>query len=914
MAKITLRGARVHNLQAVDLDIALQALVVVTGPSGSGKSSLAFDTIFAEGQRRLVALLSPASRRLADGLPRPELDLLEGLPPTLACEQAAPRWGAYSTVATAMDVAHGLALLFLRCGRLHCPACDEPQGASTVPEMVDQLMALPERARFVVNVPLQERGDALQLRIQDLQRDGFTRLQVDSEVMELGDLQGAIVADEVLLQVDRLVRKAGIESRLADSLELALRLGGGRVLVDVLSQERISLSTGGFCHHCSEELPALSTSLLSFRSAAGRCSDCGGLGERAAIDVASLIPNAELSLAAGAVAPWHHKNPRFYRGLLETLCRETGIDADAPWSTLSSAAQDLVLHGRGESDFKGVVFDMERRLAGAREPASEEDDALDWLGPYLSMQACEGCGGSRMSKQARALRLAGMSMAEVYATTLSELPSLLRTLEMAALAHASLAGQLTREIAGRLQVAGDLGLSYLPLGRSTGQLSSGEARRMRLVELLSTGLSNVLFVLDEPTAGLHAEDSQRVLALLQRSLQAGNSLLLVEHDPLIIQSADSVIDMGPGAGRLGGRVVAQATGHELGEVEASMTGAYLSGRKRVDLGHESRGTSADTLLLRGACANNLKSVDLELPLGRMTCIVGVSGAGKSSLLMHSLLPALRGQSTAVYSTMHSDREIERSFEVATAGIQRSPRSTPATYTGLATVVRDLYAKLPESRARGFSKSRFSTNVKGGRCTACKGDGYLRVELELFAETYLPCAVCLGKRFDRQTLQVRFRGLDIAALYQMTVDEACAELAAIPKAMARLQALQRVGLGYLQLGQPSTSLSGGELQRLVLAKELAKTSEQHCVYLIDEPSLGLHWCDLQVLLQALDALVEQGHTVVLCDHNLELMRACDHLVELGPGPGDEGGRIIGAGTPAVLAGLDTATGRALRASV
>jgi excinuclease ABC subunit A len=910
MATLTLRGARVHTLQSLDLDIPLQSLVVLTGPSGSGKSSLAFDTIFAEGQRRLVELLSPASRRLADALPRPDFDVLEGLLPTLACEQSAPRWGAYSTVGTAIDVAHGLALLFLRCGVLHCPRCGEEQGATTVPQMVDRIMTLPERARFVVCVDLPERGETLALRMEDLRRDGFTRLQIDSEVVELAELEGALVADEVLLQVDRLVRKEGIESRLADSLELALRLGGGRVLIDVLDQERISLSSGGVCHQCSEELPLLSTSLLSFRTAAGRCIDCGGLGQRAAIDVATLVPDQALSLRDGAVAPWHDKNPGFYRGLLETLCKDAGIDVDAPWSSLSKSARELVLYGKVESNFKGVVFDMEKRLAGVREPSAKGDDMMSWLRPYLVMQPCNSCGGSRMSEQARSVRLAGMSMAEVHATPLAEVPLLLRKFEAEAEMQGSLVTRLTGEIEGRLRVADDLGLSYLPVGRSTSQLSSGEARRLRLVELLSTGLSNVLFVLDEPTAGLHAEDSQRVLALLRRSLDAGNSLLLVEHDPLIIESADAVIDMGPGAGRLGGQVVAQASGKELGAIESSVTGAYLSGRKRVELEHESRPQASESLRLRGACANNLKSVDLELPLGRLSCIAGVSAAGKSSLLMHSLLPALKGVDSKTYSSLESDREIERCFEVSTEGIQRSPRSTPATYTGLALVIRDLYAKLPESRARGFTKTRFSTNVRGGRCTACKGEGYLRVDQELFADTYLPCTVCLGKRFDRQTLQVRFRGLDIASLYEMTVDEACSELAAIPKAMARLQALQRVGLGYLQLGQPSTSLSGGELQRLVLAKELAKTSEQHCVYLIDEPSLGLHWCDLQVLLHALDALVEDGHTVVVCDHNLDLMRVCDYLVELGPGPGEAGGRIIAAGTPKELSTFDTPTGRAL----
>ncbi len=894
----------------MDLDIDLQSLVVLTGPSGSGKSSLAFDTIFAEGQRRLVELLSPASRRLAELLPRPDVDLIEGLPPTLACQQAAPRWGGYSTVATAMDLSHGLALLFLRCGQLHCPSCEQVQGASTVPQMVDRLMELPEATRFVVAVPIEERSDALAVRIEDLIKDGFTRVQIDSELIDLVDLKGPIVADEVLLQVDRLVRKEGIASRLADSLELALRLGVGRVIIDVVGQERITLSAGTHCHHCGEELPAMSTSLLSFRSAAGRCMECGGMGQRAAISMLSLVPDSSLSLAEGAIAPWHAKNATFYLGLLRTVCEVAGIDVNAPWSTLSAAAQEHVLYGQPESDYKGVVFDMERRLAKSQEVSADGASTLEWLRPYLSMQSCGSCHGSRMSAQARAIRLGGMTMADVNAAKLSELPRLLERFEAAAGTHGALAAKLTRDLAGRLRVATDLGLSYLPLGRSTTQLSAGEGRRLRLVELLSTGLTNVLFVLDEPTAGLHAEDSERVLALLRRSLEAGNSLLLVEHDPQMITNADTVIELGPGAGRHGGKIVAVAPGAELAAAPSSISGAYLSGKRIVQTDRARPEKASDALTLRGACANNLRAVDLRIPLGRMTCLVGVSGAGKSSLLMQSLLPAINGTSSGTYSELQSDLEIERSFEVATAGIQRSPRSTPSTYTGLATVLRDLYAKLPESRARGFTKSRFSTNLKGGRCSACKGDGYLRVDLDLVAETFLPCKVCLGKRFDRQTLQVRYRGLDIAALNELTVDDASVELAAIPKAMSRLAALRRVGLGYLQLGQPSTSLSGGELQRLVLAKELAKTSEGHCVYLIDEPSLGLHWVDLQVLLGALEALVDEGHTVVLSDHNLDLMRNCDHLVELGPGPGELGGKIIAEGTAQDLAKLDTPTGRAL----
>ena len=581
MSNLILRGARVHNLQGLDLDIPLGSLVVLTGPSGSGKSSLAFDTIFAEGQRRLVELLSPASRRLAEVLARPDVDLIEGLPPTLACEQAPPRWGPYSTVATAMDMAHGLALLFLRCAEQHCTACDARQGANTVPQMVDRLMELQEGARFVVAVPLEERAEELALRIEDLIKDGFTRVQVDQEVMSLADLQGSLVANEVLLQVDRLVRKEGIESRLADSLELAMRLGSGRVIVDVIGDERIAMSAGTHCHNCAEELPVLSTSLLSFRSAAGRCMICGGLGERASLSIAALTPNPQLSLSEGAVAAWHDKNPAFYRGLLQNLCKAAGIDADAPWHRLSKSSQELILYGQAEGNYKGVVFDMNERLAKSQQPSLEGGDTLEWLRPYLKMQPCESCEGSRMSAQARSLRLAGLTMADVNAASVADLGGLLQRFEEAAGSHAALATQLTRDLQGRMRVAMDLGLEYLPLGRSTSHLSAGESQRLRLVELLSTGLTSVLFVLDEPTAGLHAEDSARVLALLRRTLAAGNSLLLVEHDAELIRNADTVIELGPGAGPLGGKVVARTIGNAIGDCESSVSGAYLSGKRSL---------------------------------------------------------------------------------------------------------------------------------------------------------------------------------------------------------------------------------------------------------------------------------------------------------------------------------------------
>ncbi len=936
MSQIRIRGARTHCLQSVDLDIPLGKLVVLTGPSGSGKSSLAFDTIVAEGQRRLVELLSASSRRLADHMPRPDVDLMEGLPPTLACQQSAPSFGPFGSVNSALGLQHTLATLFVRCGRVHCPACGAAQEASTIPRMVDRLMELPDKTRYVLSVELPERGEALQERCLDLQRDGFSRLVIDGELLELADVDAPAIANRVLLQIDRLIAKEGIQSRLADSLELALSIGGGRALVEPEALPAISLGTGNHCHACSQRLPAIVPALFDLQSMSARCEACGGRGQQLSVDTSALVADPALSLREGAITPWADKNHAFFVGVLEQLCARHGIEMDAPWQSLSPRAQDIIVHGESADSYRGVVHDLEKRLDRASSVDATGGDEMSWLAHYLSMRACRSCDGTGLGPNAAACRVGQRSVLELYACELAELPAALAQLLQQVERHTELAGRLVRELQERLAVACDLGLGHLPLGRATSQLSTGEARRLRLAEMLSTSLRGVLFVLDEPSAGLHWQDARGVLGLLRRRCESGDSVLLVEHDRMLIEACDELIDMGPGAGRLGGRVIAQGGVEQVCEHADSLTGAYLAGRLRVE-GPEKAPEDRGWLQLDGASANNLRSVSLRLPLGKLSCLVGVSGAGKTSLLMHSLYPALsrlypalgRAASKASVrdvSSVHSDEPlgptftgeprlysdlaIERCFEVASHSLSPSPRSSPSTFTGLSEVIRDLYAKLPESRARGFSKSRFSTNTAGGRCVTCKGDGQLRVGQELFADLYVPCHDCAGRRFDRQTLQVRFRGLDIAALHELSVDEACGELASIPKAMAKLRSMQRVGLGYVQLGQPATSLSGGELQRLVLARELAKPATGHCVYLIDEASTGLHWHDLQLLLGALRELCAAGHTVVLADHHLDVMRACDYLVELGPGAGARGGTIIASGRPEELAGLDTPTGRAL----
>lgn len=908
MSYLRIRGARTHHLQSLDIDIPLGELVVVTGPSGSGKSSLAFDTVFAEGQRRLVGLLSPGTRKLAQQLPRPDVDLIEGLPPTLACEQSAPHFGPFASVGSALDLTHPLAMLFVRAGSLHCPHCDLAQVVNTIPKIVDRVMALPDRTRFVLSVSLAERGNELWERCRDLQRDGFSRLEVDGDLVELADVQGPIVADDIRLQIDRLVRKEGIESRLADSLELALRVGGGRAWIHPQGHPAISLGTGGYCHACGCELPVVTPALLTLRSVTGRCAPCGGLGERAAIDRETLVPNPELSLREGAIAPWANPNHAFFAGLLEDFCGEEGVDIDTPWAQLSRATRGLVFDGRKDSDYRGVVHDLERRL----DRLSSDKigvSSLALIEPYLAMTPCADCGGTGLSQAARAVRLAGQSIADIYAASLDALPAVLRALVSESESEQELAGRLTNEMNKRIEVACGLGLGYLPLGRRTRAISAGEAQRLRLAEILSSNLAGILFVLDEPTAGLHAQERALVLELLRRVLTRKSSLLVVEHDRMLIEASDQVIDMGPLAGKQGGQVMSQGSAADLHDLRGSLTGDFLSGRRHIER-EAAPAPSSGFVRLEGASVNNLKSVDLTVPIGKLTCLVGVSGAGKTSLLLGCLSPALAGWNGKGYGSLHTDTPIERSFEVVGQLLVRSPRSTPSTYTGLSDVIRDLYAKLPESRARGFTKTRFSTNTAGGRCVTCKGDGHLRVGQDLFADIYVPCGDCGGRRFDRQTLQVRFRGLDIAALHELSVDEACAELAAIPKAIARLRALQKVGLGYLQLGQPATSLSGGEIQRLVLARELGKSAAGHCVYLIDEASLGLHWHDLQLLLNALRELTDAGHTVLLADHHLDLIGACDHLVELGPAAGQGGGHIIASGSPSELAAMDTPTGRAL----
>ncbi|AEJ42500.1 excinuclease ABC subunit UvrA [Alicyclobacillus acidocaldarius] len=929
---IHVRGARVHNLKNIDVKIPRDKFVVITGLSGSGKSSLAFDTIYAEGQRRYVESLSAYARQFLGQMDKPDVDAIDGLSPAISIDQKTTSRNPRSTVGTVTEIYDYLRLLFARVGQPFCPHCGIPIQSQTIEQMVDRVLQLPERTRLQVLAPVvRGRKGEHQRVFEQMRKQGFVRVRVDGEVRDLDeDIQLEKNRKHTIeVVVDRLVVRDDIASRLADSLETALALSGGIVVIDVIDGEEMLFSQNAACPHCGFQVDELAPRMFSFNSPFGACETCTGLGVNLEVDEQLVIPNPSLTIEEGAIAPWSGSFSNYYPELLRAACRAFGIPTDVPIAELPEEAVQLLLRGNGqlirfsyENDFgqhktahipfEGVIPNLERRY---RESTSES--IREFIESFMSAKPCPACHGRRLKPQSLAVRVGGKNIAEVTEMTVGEALAFFRGLELSE-KEMHIARQILKEIESRLGFLRDVGLDYLTLARSAGTLSGGEAQRIRLATQLGSSLMGVLYILDEPSIGLHQRDNERLIRTLEHMRDLGNTLIVVEHDEDTMLAADHIIDMGPGAGIHGGEVVAQGTPAEIMENPASLTGQYLSGRRFIPVPEERRKPDGRWLEVRGARENNLKNFDVRIPIGLFTCVTGVSGSGKSTLVNEIIHKALArdlnrarvkpGDHDVILGLEHLDKVVD----IDQSPIGRTPRSNPATYTGVFDDIRDLFAATNEAKMRGYKKGRFSFNVRGGRCEACKGDGIIKIEMHFLPDVYVPCEVCKGKRYNRETLEVTFKGKNIADVLDMTVEDACAFFENIPRIRRRLQTLVDVGLGYIKLGQPATTLSGGEAQRVKLASELHRRSNGRTLYILDEPTTGLHVADIERLLTVLHRLVENGDTVLVIEHNLDVIKTADYLIDLGPEGGSRGGQVVAAGAPEeVCRNPQSHTGRFLR---
>ena len=927
MDGILVRGARQHNLKNVSCDIPRNRLVVITGPSGSGKSSLAFDTIYAEGQRRYVESLSAYARQFLEQLAKPDVESIEGLSPSIAIEQRALGKSPRSTVGTVTEIADYLRLLFARVGTPHCPSCGRKIEAQTVQQIVDAILASGEGARLSIMAPVaRRRKGELRLEIDKLRREGFVRARIDGQVVDLGD---DLVLDrarphDLDVVIDRVVLKDGLRGRVTDSVELALKIGEGMLLLDKGDgKEPVTMSERFACVVCGISLPAIEPRLFSFNGPHGACPACSGIGSRTVIDEARCLGDAQKSLRDGVVLAWGRRGSVAFATELQRAVSALAVDPDARWSKLPEEMRDAILHGvagggRGKKKYEGVVPRLQRLLEEGGGDQDDEDgggdDDLgtlgdDDVGRFSVTKTCAACNGKRLRPEALAIKLGPHTIADVGELSLRGVQTLLRTLMLDAEALAgrerAIAEPLLRAVVARLGFLIDVGLDYLTLDRAASTLSGGEGQRIRLATQIGAALVGVLYVLDEPSVGLHARDNTKLLEALRRLVTIGNSVLVVEHDRDAILAADHVIDMGPGAGVTGGEIVAQGTPDAIMRDPKSVTGPYLSGEKKLVVPARRKRTSK-ALRVVGAREHNLKNVTLEVPIGLFTCATGVSGSGKSSLVMDTLLPAVRanlyGSSGPVGACdkVTGIDQIDKVISIDQSPIGRTPRSNPATYTGLFALLRELYSALPEARARGYKAGRFSFNVKGGRCEACQGDGVLRVEMHFLPDVFVTCDACGGRRYGRETLEVLYRGMSIADALALTVDRAGEIFESVPRMKEKLDALRRVGLGYMPLGQPAPALSGGEAQRVKLARELSRRATGRTLYVLDEPTTGLHFQDIELLVRAIQALCDAGNTVLVIEHNLDVVACCDHVVDIGPEGGERGGEIVATGTPEEVA--------------
>ncbi len=933
MEEIRIRGARTHNLKNLNLDLPRNRLTVITGLSGSGKSSLAFDTLYAEGQRRYVESLSAYARQFLQLMEKPDVDLIEGLSPAIAIEQKATSHNPRSTVGTVTEIHDYLRLLFARAGTPHCPEHGQPLAAQSVSQMVDHVLALPEDTKLMILAPVVagRKGEQLDL-FAELRAQGFVRLRVDGKVHDIDALPKLTKNSKhsIDVVVDRLKVRADARQRLAESFETALTHADGRaVAVEMDSGTEHLFSARFACPVCSYSLQELEPRLFSFNNPMGACPKCDGLGQISFFDPARVVAYPHLSLASGAIRGWDRRN-QFYYQLLASLAGHFGFDIEQPFDALAEEHRQIVLYGSGrekiafrylsetgrastrEHAFEGIINNLERRYKETDSVAVREE-----LAKYLNTRPCPECEGTRLRSEARHVLIGGRNLPQLNALSLIAARDFFNLLALEG-QRAQVAEKIVREVTARLTFLINVGLDYLSLDRSAETLSGGEAQRIRLASQIGSGLTGVMYVLDEPSIGLHQRDNARLLATLAELRDLGNTVIVVEHDEEAIHAADHVVDMGPGAGEHGGRIVAEGTPAQIIAHPDSLTGAYLSGRCAIALPKQRHAPDPTRLLkILGARGNNLKQVSIDLPVGLLTCVTGVSGSGKSTLINDTLYAAaarhLYGSSAepAPHDAIDGLEFFDKVISVDQSPIGRTPRSNPATYTGLLTPIRELFAGVPESRNRGYGPGRFSFNVKGGRCEACQGDGLIKVEMHFLPDLYVPCDVCHGKRYNRETLEIRYKGKTIHDVLRMTVEQAHAFFAAVPVVARKLETLLDVGLGYIELGQSATTLSGGEAQRVKLALELSKRDTGRTLYILDEPTTGLHFQDIEMLLKVLSRLRDHGNTIVVIEHNLDVIKTADWIVDLGPEGGEGGGRIVGEGPPERIAGqAGSHTGRYL----
>ncbi len=921
MDTIDIRGARTHNLKNINLTIPRDTLIVITGLSGSGKSSLAFDTLYAEGQRRYVESLSAYARQFLSLMEKPDVDSIEGLSPAISIEQKSTSHNPRSTVGTITEIYDYLRLLFARVGEPRCPDHDVPLTAQTISQMVDKVLSLPEESKMMLLAPVvkNRKGEHVKL-LDSLAAQGYIRARIDGEICDLSDPPELALQKKHTIEVvvDRFKVRSDLATRLAESFETALELSGGTAVVadmDNPKAEELVFSANFACPHCGYSVPELEPRLFSFNNPAGACPTCDGLGVQQFFDESRVVQNESISLAGGAVKGWDRRNFYYYQ-MLTSLAKHYKFDIETPYEDLPKKIKDIVMHGSGKEEiefqymndrgdvvirkhpFEGILNNMARRYKETESMSVREE-----LAKNISNRPCADCGGSRLRPEARNVYIGSINLPQISEKSIGESLEFFQGLTLTG-QKAQIAEKILKEIKERLEFLVNVGLNYLSLSRSAETLSGGEAQRIRLASQIGAGLVGVMYVLDEPSIGLHQRDNERLLNTLIHLRNLGNTVIVVEHDEDAIREADHIIDIGPGAGVHGGQVIAQGTAKEIMANPNSITGKFLSGEEKIEIPKKRTALDKSKLLkLKGATGNNLKGVNLEIPVGLFTCITGVSGSGKSTLINDTLFPLAqnalnRAEKTdfAPYKSIEGLEYFDKVIDINQSPIGRTPRSNPATYTGLFTPIRELFAGVPEARARGYNPGRFSFNVRGGRCEACQGDGVLKVEMHFLPDVYVPCDQCKGKRYNRETLEIRYKGKTIHQVLDMTVEEAREFFDAIPMIARKLQTLMDVGLSYIRLGQSSTTLSGGEAQRVKLATELSKRDTGKTLYILDEPTTGLHFADIKQLLEVLHRLRDQGNTIVVIEHNLDVIKTADWIVDLGPEGGSGGGQIIATGTP------------------
>ncbi|MCG2382075.1 excinuclease ABC subunit UvrA [Staphylococcus epidermidis] len=918
---IVVKGARAHNLKGVDIELPKNKLIVMTGLSGSGKSSLAFDTIYAEGQRRYVESLSAYARQFLGQMDKPDVDTIEGLSPAISIDQKTTSKNPRSTVATVTEIYDYIRLLYARVGKPYCPYHGIEIESQTVQQMVDRILELEERTKIQLLAPvISHRKGSHEKLIEDIGKKGYVRLRVDDEIVDVNEVPQLDKNKNHTIEVvvDRLVVKDGIETRLADSIETALELAEGNLTVDVINGEELKFSENHACPICGFSIGELEPRMFSFNSPFGACPTCDGLGQKLKVDLDLVIPDKNKTLNEGAIEPWEPTSSDFYPTLLKRVCEVYKINMDKPYKKLTDRQKNILMNGSGEKEieftftqrnggtrkrkmvFEGVVPNIDRRYH-----ESPSEYTREMMSKYMTELPCETCHGKRLSKEALSVYVGDYNIGEVVEYSIKNALYYFENLKLSD-QDKSIADQILKEIISRLSFLNNVGLEYLTLDRSSGTLSGGEAQRIRLATQIGSRLTGVLYVLDEPSIGLHQRDNDRLINTLKEMRDLGNTLIVVEHDDDTMRAADYLVDVGPGAGNHGGEVVSSGTPNKVMKDKKSLTGQYLSGKKRIEVPEHRREITDRKIQIKGAKSNNLKNVNVDFPLSVLTVVTGVSGSGKSSLVNEILYKALAQKinkskvKPGNFDEIKGIDQLDKIIDIDQSPIGRTPRSNPATYTGVFDDIRDVFAQTNEAKIRGYQKGRFSFNVKGGRCEACKGDGIIKIEMHFLPDVYVPCEVCDGKRYNRETLEVTYKGKNIADVLEMTVEEAAHFFENIPKIKRKLQTLVDVGLGYITLGQQATTLSGGEAQRVKLASELHKRSTGRSIYILDEPTTGLHVDDISRLLKVLNRIVENGDTVVIIEHNLDVIKTADHIIDLGPEGGEGGGTIIATGTPEEIA--------------